>query len=95
MKDLGAIIVHVVIGCLVGWLIVLGYFALERHTARDTPRLIPRNVAALRFEQMTRATNGTYFYCLDCANTSPCEGGGTGAIAIRLNDVWDCQIPAR
>jgi hypothetical protein len=38
------------------------------------------------------ASNGTVIYCSDCTNASnPCTGGGSGAIAKRLNGAWDCR----
>lgn len=35
--------------------------------------------------------NGTLAYCPDCMMTNPCSGGGTGALAKRLNGVWVCN----
>lgn len=35
--------------------------------------------------------NGTLAYCPDCMLTNPCSGGGTGALAKRLNGVWVCN----
>ena len=35
--------------------------------------------------------NGTIIYCSDCTIASPCAGGGSGAIAKRLNGVWVCN----
>src|SRR5262245_3722031 len=37
------------------------------------------------------APNGTITYCPDCMITYPCAGGGTGALAKRLNGVWVCN----
>lgn len=37
------------------------------------------------------APNGTLTYCPDCMITSPCSGGGTGALAKRLNNAWICN----
>jgi hypothetical protein len=37
------------------------------------------------------ATNGSIIYCADCTIANPCVGGGTGAIAKRLNGVWVCN----
>ncbi len=36
-------------------------------------------------------TNGMVCYCSDCTIANPCAGGGTGAIAKRLNGVWVCN----
>ena len=35
--------------------------------------------------------NGSIIYCSDCTIANPCAGGGTGAIAKRLNGVWVCN----
>ncbi len=35
--------------------------------------------------------SGHQSYCSDCRPwTSPCAGGGTGAVATRMNGAWDC-----
>jgi hypothetical protein len=34
---------------------------------------------------------GTILYCSDCTIASPCAGGGSGAIAKRLNGAWVCN----
>lgn len=35
--------------------------------------------------------NGTMIYCSDCTIANPCAGGGTGALAKRLNGAWVCN----
>lgn len=35
--------------------------------------------------------NGAMFYCSDCVVASPCAGGGTGALAKRINGAWSCN----
>ena len=35
--------------------------------------------------------NGTIAYCSDCTIANPCAGGGTGALAKRLNGAWVCN----
>lgn len=35
-------------------------------------------------------TDGWMQYCSDCAMADPCVGGGTGALAVRMNSVWNC-----
>ncbi|HEY0408594.1 MAG TPA: hypothetical protein VGC89_22860, partial [Pyrinomonadaceae bacterium] len=37
------------------------------------------------------APNGTLVYCPDCAPAETCAGGGAGAFAKRLNNVWKCN----
>ncbi len=36
-------------------------------------------------------TNGQVFYCSDCTATAACAGGGTGAVAKRINGAWVCN----
>lgn len=39
----------------------------------------------------TAAANGTLLYCSDCGASATCAvGGGTGRLAIRLNNKWSC-----
>jgi hypothetical protein len=35
--------------------------------------------------------NGTVVYCPTCQQTSTCAGGGTGALAKRINGAWQCN----
>lgn len=35
--------------------------------------------------------NGSLVYCSDCTIANPCAGGGTGALAKRLNGAWVCN----
>jgi hypothetical protein len=35
--------------------------------------------------------NGSLTFCSDCTIASPCAGGGTGALAKRLNGAWVCN----
>lgn len=47
---------------------------------------------AVLFASLGAPANGTFIYCSDClANSSPCSGASTGALAKRLNGVWDCR----
>ena len=39
----------------------------------------------------SEAADGTSLYCPDCTRTTPCAGGGSGAIAVRLGGAWDCK----
>ncbi|MBI4571792.1 MAG: hypothetical protein HY713_00710 [candidate division NC10 bacterium] len=36
-------------------------------------------------------TNGVVAYCSDCTIASPCNSGGTGALAKGLNATWVCN----
>jgi hypothetical protein len=43
------------------------------------------------FASLGTPINGTFYYCNDCTVANPCAGGGTGALAKRLNGVWVCN----
>jgi hypothetical protein len=43
------------------------------------------------FANLGTPINGTFYYCSDCTVANPCAGGGTGALAKRLNGVWVCN----
>jgi hypothetical protein len=43
------------------------------------------------FANLGTPVNGTFYYCNDCTVANPCAGGGTGALAKRLNGVWVCN----
>ncbi len=43
------------------------------------------------FADLGGAGNGSMIYCSNCTVASPCAGGGTGAIAKRLNGAWVCN----
>jgi hypothetical protein len=39
----------------------------------------------------TFPSNGTVLYCKDCTIAAVCSGGGTGALAKKLNGAWVCN----
>jgi hypothetical protein len=43
------------------------------------------------FANLGRSIDGTFYFCNDCTVANPCAGGGTGALAKRLNGVWVCN----
>jgi hypothetical protein len=43
------------------------------------------------FANLGRPIDGTFYFCNDCTVANPCAGGGTGALAKRLNGVWVCN----
>jgi hypothetical protein len=51
----------------------------------------PLSFNATLFAALVSAPNGTVLYCSDCTIANPCAGGGTGALAKRLNGVWVCN----
>ncbi len=48
-------------------------------------------LAATTNASLGTPANGTIVYCSDCTIANPCAGGGTGALAKRLNGVWVCN----
>lgn len=48
------------------------------------------SVTFAQLSAMTR-TNGWEYYVSDGSPTSPCTGGGTGALAVRVNGAWNCS----
>jgi hypothetical protein len=65
---------------------VSGGLTVSGTTASDAIRLTPTALANLGTQ-----SDGTLMYCSDCAKTTPCTGGGAGALAKRLNSAWDCN----
>lgn len=59
--------------------------------ANDSVDLIHADLTATLFANLGTPSNGRVLYCSDCTITNPCAGGGTGAIAKRLNGVWVCN----
>lgn len=45
----------------------------------------------LAFAALGAPANGTFVYCTNCTVANPCAGGGTGALAKRLNGAWVCN----
>lgn len=43
------------------------------------------------FVMLGSAANGSYVYCPDCQVAAVCAGGGQGAFAKRLQNMWMCQ----
>lgn len=43
------------------------------------------------FANLGTPANGVFIYCSDCTIANPCAGGGTGALAKRLNSIWVCN----
>lgn len=51
----------------------------------------PTSTAFSNLGVATPTFNGFTQYCDDCTIANPCAGGGTGAIAKRLNGAWVCN----
>ncbi len=43
------------------------------------------------FMNLGSSDNFTIKMCSDCKISNPCAGGGTGALAKRLNNQWTCN----
>lgn len=56
-------------------------------------RMAPGTVvlSSTTFATLGTPVNGTLGYCSDCTLANPCAGGGTGALAKRLNNTWVCN----
>jgi uncharacterized protein (DUF2141 family) len=48
-------------------------------------------IPATAFASLPADVNGVIRYCSDCTIANPCAGGGTGALAKRLNSAWVCN----
>jgi hypothetical protein len=59
--------------------------------ASDTITAAIYTFQATTFGALGSDSSGTLKYCADCTIANPCAGGGTGAIAKRLNSVWVCN----
>lgn len=42
------------------------------------------------FANLPAALDRTIVYCNDCTRGGACAGGGTGALAVRINGAWEC-----
>ena len=47
-------------------------------------------VGSSTFAGLGSAANGSILYCTDCAQSTACAAGGSGAIATRVNGAWSC-----
>jgi hypothetical protein len=45
----------------------------------------------ITFNNLGTPVNGAMILCADCRTTSPCSGGGTGALAKGITGVWVCH----
>src|SRR5579883_1411651 len=61
---------------------------INNHLSGVTP-IAPRLVS-LPYAQLPAEQDGQLYWCPDCQETTPCTGGGTGAMAIGANGQWTC-----
>jgi len=50
----------------------------------------PAQVGSATFATLGTSANGNILYCSDCQQASACAGGGSGAVATRINGAWSC-----
>lgn len=60
----------------------------DRFTIKGDGSLV---LSGITFANLGTPENGRMAYCSDCKIANPCAGGGTGALAKRLNGVWVCN----
>jgi hypothetical protein len=53
--------------------------------------ILANPMPAVTYSSLGTPSNGTFYYCSDCAIANPCTGSGTGALAKRLNGAWVCN----
>jgi hypothetical protein len=56
-----------------------------------SPTLTSPVIDTTTFASLGTPVNGTLKYCSDCTIANPCAGGGTGALAKRINGTWICN----
>lgn len=61
---------------------------LEEIVATFAGVVTPGSVA---FSGLPVRNNGSVVYCTDCTKATPCAGAGAGALAKRINGLWDCD----
>ncbi len=66
-----------------------GNAAVDTTLTRVAPGEIA--LAPVSFANLGAPINGTICFCSDCTVANPCAGGGTGALAKRLNGAWVCN----
>lgn len=49
------------------------------------------SLVSIAFASLGTPASNQFVYCPDCTIANPCAGGGTGALAKRLNGVWVCN----
>lgn len=59
----------------------------QRTQLGGNPLVLP----SLEYAMLKSEPDGVLVHCADCRSTSPCEAGGTGAVAKRLNGTWLCD----
>jgi Pectate lyase superfamily protein len=59
----------------------------------DSPVKLPAKLLAdILLEGIAGANAGSMIYCINCIpNTSPCQSGGSGALAITNGSQWSCK----
>jgi hypothetical protein len=70
---------------------ITGYQGEGITNASGTYSISGPSTPGVAFAALGTPQNGSVVYCSDCTVASPCAGGGTGALAKRLNGAWVCN----
>lgn len=88
---------NIIWGFLIGLLLSVSWTLLadNTHTVQTSPTSSTSKLALIGFTfaniGTTLTANGNIGFCSDCVINATCAGGGTGALAIRLNGVNNCS----
>lgn len=63
---------------------------INNHLSGVTP-IAPRLVS-LNFAELPSEQDGQMYWCPDCQQTNPCQGSGTGALALGFRGQWSCSF---
>lgn len=55
------------------------------------PATVTVRSQSIPFSRLGNPVDGSMVYCPDCQAASPCQGGGTGALAKRVRSTWVCE----
>jgi hypothetical protein len=69
---------------------VAGPVPPKRNATGDST-LAQVTIGSSNFANLSTPDNGALLYCSDCIIANPCAGGGTGALAKRINGAWVCN----
>ena len=65
------------------------FYSISNGGALPSTALVRNQSVA--FSKLGTALDGSFVYCPDCQAGPACAGGGTGALAKRINSSWICQ----
>ena len=75
-------------------LIATSASAAQNYTANSTSYDVSHNTTYVNLTNgsMIPQSNGTVAYCNNCTQTPTCAVGGSGAVAVRINNTWQCGV---